>query len=73
MSERLIQSLTRADFPEAKLLRARCVTPGCDEPDKERWDDSTAYLQGWFRNHVISTGHTVEICEVTPDAAPVPS
>jgi hypothetical protein len=57
-------TITRATYPTFRHLRGACTAPGCKEPPIDRWEEDTAYFEGWFRSHVLETGHTVEVREI---------
>jgi hypothetical protein len=67
--ERIV--LTRESL-SARRWRSWCEGPDCTEPSKEYWDRSHHYLEGWWKEHVRTTGHTVIIEEVS-NAATVPA
>lgn len=61
-----VATLSRASFPNAAVYVGRCTAPGCGTPPPCEYTDETersavAYLTGWFRRHVIETGHVVVI------------
>ena len=52
-----IMRLTRNDYPETRKYTGRCMD--CDLSPKTEY--TVAYLKGWFKDHILKTGHTVEI------------
>lgn len=72
---KFIKTLTRDDYPEQHRYRGHCTELGCPESDVECVTDSsvyaTAHMTGWFKHHIIETGHRVMITEITP--APIGS
>ena len=67
MGERLVTTITPADYPDMQTLIGRCAHPGCKEEPK-RWKGprpelTIGFLRGWFERHVLETGHSILIVE----------
>jgi len=64
---KVITEITRDKFKTAHHLRAAC-TAGCPGEVKEVWDDNVELavcgLEGYFKTHVLQTGHRIVIEEV---------
>ena len=72
MGERLVTTITPADYPDMQTLIGRCAHPGCKEEPK-RWKGprpelTIGFLRGWFERHVLETGHSIVIVEPPGDA-----
>lgn len=64
---KIVGEVTRADFRPAVHLLGKC-SAGCPGEVKEVWDDdmkiAVSGLRGWFKDHVLQTGHRIVIEEV---------
>lgn len=65
MMPRLVATLTTETYGAHMKFVARCTHPDCPEPPKRRHDNNLdmakAFYEGYFRQHVLETGHTVVV------------
>ena len=62
----IVAEITSKDFPEATRFVGRCTEPGCSELPHAMFDTrpgAIAWLRGWFKQHVMDTGHRIVIEE----------
>jgi len=65
-------------YATARHYQARCQEPGCTEA-LDRWLDysseelNRSYVKGWFREHVLATGHTIIVTVSQPEPVPAPA
>lgn len=58
---KLVGEITLETFKDEPDYIGRCSEPGCREPEKR---ERAEFLKGWFRRHVMDTGHRIVIEEV---------